>query len=126
MVEVENNTTTLTDEFISHRLGLIPLTSNNVGNYKYTRECTCMESCASCSVELLLHVRGSESKTRDVTSRELISQNSDVQPVLQGITVFLDEVTSAGTDDAGILIVKLRKNQELKVRCIAKKVLLEV
>lgn len=45
--------------------------------------------------------------TREVTSNELISQHQGVFPVTDG--------------GPGISIIKLRKNQELKVRCIAKK-----
>lgn len=45
----------------------------------------------------------------DVTSRSLISQDEQVQPWLEN------------DEDNGILLVKLRKNQELRVRCIAKK-----
>ena len=37
LVEVENNTSVLPDEFIAHRLGLIPLASHTVENFKYTR-----------------------------------------------------------------------------------------
>eukprot|EP00158_Paraphelidium_tribonemae_P003325 Partr_v1_DN26042_c0_g1_i6_m486 putative RNA polymerase II len=109
LVEIENNTSVLPDEFLAHRLGLIPLTSHTVNNFKYTRECTCAQNCPECSIELTLNVTCTENHTREVTSRELISQDADVMAV------------TAGDTDAGILIAKMRKNQEIRVRCIAKK-----
>lgn len=68
-----------------------------------------MQYCPNCSVELTLHVRCTEDQTRDVTSNELRSTHEDVRPVLESAT------------SPAILIVKLRKNQEIKLRCIAKK-----
>lgn len=38
MVEVETNTTVLPDEFIAHRLGMVPLVSSNCDEaIRYTR-----------------------------------------------------------------------------------------
>jgi DNA-directed RNA polymerase alpha subunit len=37
LVEIEENTSCLTDEFLAHRLGLIPLKSVTVDQFKYTR-----------------------------------------------------------------------------------------
>lgn len=109
LVEIENNTTVLCDEFLCHRLGLVPLVSADVHKFKYTRDCSCMQYCPECSVELSLNVRCTDDSTLDVTTRSLISQHAEVGPFF------------ASDDDNGILLVKLRKNQELKVRCIAKK-----
>lgn len=40
IVEIESNTTVLPDEFISHRLGMIPLISSNCEEgIRYTRVC---------------------------------------------------------------------------------------
>ena len=88
-------------------MGLIPLLSSRVREFKYTRDCNCTQYCPSCSVELLLSVRCTGDQTRDVTSSELISNHDLVKPVHTG--------------NDGILIVKLRKGQEIKLRCIAKK-----
>lgn len=114
LVEVENNTSVLFDEFIVHRLGLIPLSSHDVERFQFTRDCTCTRNCPKCSVELMLNVKCTQDHTRIVTSQDIISQNKSVVPVSVGVPGLQE-------DNAGISIVKLRKNQEIRVRCVAKK-----
>ncbi|KAI7816993.1 DNA-directed RNA polymerase [Gamsiella multidivaricata] len=118
MVEIETNSTVLTDEYIAHRLGMIPLTSFDVDRIQYTRDCTCTLYCPNCSVELTLHVKVNVDyddmndptidKTKQVTSLDLVSSDESVKPV---------------SDDKAhpILIVKMRPGQELKLKCVAKK-----
>lgn len=112
LVELDNNTSVLTDEFVSHRLGLIPLTSSKVDKFNFTRDCSCTERCPLCSVELRLSVKCTDDVTREVTSNDLISTDPDVVPIDQAV---------GGEKDAAILIAKLRKGQEIKLKAIAKK-----
>ena len=41
LVEVRENTSALHDEFVAHRLGLIPLVSDMVDNFISSEECAC-------------------------------------------------------------------------------------
>jgi len=113
LVELEANSSVLIDEFISHRLGLIPLTSHKMEKFNYTRDCSCVEKCPHCSVEFRLSVTCTDERTRDVTSQDLFSQDPDVVPI--------DVVSEREESEHGILIVKLRKGQELKLKATAKK-----
>jgi len=119
LVEFENNTSVLHDEFIAHRLGLIPLTSSKMEKFNYTRDCSCVERCPNCSVQLSLHVKCTSDQTQDVTSTDLFTQDPDVAPVHAQSSP--DDSEPDIVHSSGILIVKLRKGQELKLTAIAKK-----
>ncbi|KAJ4497127.1 insert subdomain of RNA polymerase alpha subunit [Lentinula lateritia] len=129
LVEIEANTTVLPDEFIAHRLGMVPLVSTNCdGAMRYTRDCNCLENCAYCSIVLSLNVQCNDSVAMHITSDQL-----EIQPHPNEGTEEAGEErvrrsenfgTPVGKNDPDadpILICKIRKGQELKLRCIAKK-----
>ncbi|KAG5439607.1 hypothetical protein PCANB_002184 [Pneumocystis canis] len=112
LVEVEMNTSVLADEFITHRLGMIPLDSTNVDDkLVYTRDCDCDQYCSKCSVQLTLYAKCTGDGTMDVYSKDLVVEHN----ATIGTPVIDDP------DGKGILICKLRKAQELRLKCIAKK-----
>ncbi|KAL8195235.1 hypothetical protein R6Q57_025638 [Mikania cordata] len=121
LVEIEVNSSVLNDEFIAHRLGLIPLTSERAMSMRFSRDCDACDGdgqCEFCSVEFHLRAKCINDQTLDVTSKDLYSSDHTVVPV-----DFSD--SGAGyenpDDQRGITIVKLRKGQELRLRAIARK-----
>jgi DNA-directed RNA polymerase II subunit RPB3 len=114
LVEVEENTSVLADEFIAHRLGLTPLVSKDVDRLMYSRDCECEQYCELCSVKLTLHAKCNTEEVMKVYARDLVVDNMRQNATL-GNPVITDP------NGYGPLIAKLRLGQELKITCIAKK-----
>lgn len=130
LVEFSENSTVLNDEYIAHRLGLIPLRyqppeSPNAIDcsevFTYHRDCVCHEHCNRCSVEFELDATYAATGDEDVlapltvTSRDLISNNESVQPAH-----FLSSEEADNAQDEGIAIVKMTSGQKLKLKAIAR------
>lgn len=115
LVEIEKNTSVLPDEFLAHRLGMVPLSSKNCDqDVQYTRDCDCENHCAHCSVTLLLHARCASEDVMHVYARDLMVSDDRANEWV-GDPVITDP------EGKGTLICKLRRGQELKMTCIAKK-----
>ncbi|KAA8569200.1 hypothetical protein EYC84_000869 [Monilinia fructicola] len=113
-VQIEANTSVLADEFIAHRLGLVPLNSKNCDDVIYTRDCDCDGNCELCSVTLTLHARCTGDEIMKVYARDLV-----VDP--QRANKWVGNPVITDPDGLGPVIAKLRKGQELRMKCIALK-----
>ncbi|KAK9837884.1 hypothetical protein WJX74_007190 [Apatococcus lobatus] len=117
LVEIEVNTTVLNDEFIAHRLGLIPLVSQRVWDFTGAYDTNDDDENALMDIVFQMDVKCTGDDTLDVTSNDLQLDPSfpDIHPVAY----------STGPQDAqaekGVLLVKLRKGQHLKLKAIARK-----
>lgn len=134
LVEFHDNSTVLNDEYIAHRLGLIPIryqAQNSLkggdcnGAFLPHQECVCYERCPRCSVEFELEVdydkenakrpEGERDMPITVTSRDLLSNNPQVMPAH-----FLSEEEADEAHDEGISIVKMGPGQKLKLKAVAR------
>lgn len=77
IVEIKENTSALHDEFLAHRLGLIPLVSVDIDNFSYHINCDCMYgNCQKCSVKFDLTVNNKKDDIYEVTSTDIFPQDS--------------------------------------------------
>lgn len=85
LVEIAENSSVLNDEFIAHRLGLIPLISEDALHMKYSRDCDACDGdgpCPYCAVEFTLHVKNTNSEAYiPVSSKDLRSSSERCVPV---------------------------------------------
>ena len=82
-INVYDNTSSLYDEILASRIGLIPLTAD-LNSLKLPEECWCGgEGCPSCQVSLTLTAEG----PKMVYSRDLFSTDPSIQPSFPDIPI---------------------------------------
>ena len=127
LVEFEDNSSVLVDEFIAHRLGLIPLRSKiPMESWNYNHECDCGDYCDKCSVKITLDcdfnvlIQKYPAHRQDVAIT-ITSQDLVVHSDLVSVVHFSNEEDQQKSHDDGIAIVKLGPGQKIKLEAIAKK-----
>mmetsp|Transcript_137541 Transcript_137541/g.343189 ORF Transcript_137541/g.343189 Transcript_137541/m.343189 type:complete len:364 (-) Transcript_137541:56-1147(-) len=138
IVNIIDNETVIFDEFLAHRMGLLPLTSHYVGDippdfgpsrgFNEYKDCNCFDGCGYCTCEFELDVVNPENKIMNVThfditetkkyKREGWTEEQEVKPL-----PFRDETVDEIEDrrENGVLIAKLKKDQHLRMICQARK-----
>lgn len=109
IVYIIDNTTVLNDEFVSHRLGLIPLNSTDHPRINFSRDCGCITDegfCPMCAIEFRLDKVCTE-ENMEVTSRDLVSRSTEF-PTVRPVDSLVEE---EGQPSSGIRIAKMRKGQ---------------
>jgi hypothetical protein len=88
--------------------------SKDVDKILYSRDCDCEQYCDICSVRLTLHAKCTSDEIMKVYASDLMIDSARPNEQI-GKPVITDP------EGLGPLIAKLRKDQELKLTCIAKK-----
>ncbi len=97
-VSIVRNDSTLFDEVLSHRLGLVPL-ETDIEAFELASECDCEDGCPSCSVSLVLKEKG----PKVVYSGDLTSAHEAVKPVYDTIP-----------------LLRLKEGEEVELEAVAK------
>ncbi|VVB60289.1 DNA-directed RNA polymerase subunit D [uncultured archaeon] len=98
-VEIKKNTSTMYNETLAHRIGLIPLTFKP-GDYVETEKCKCESAgCDKCTVKLVLKAMGPAS----IYASNIASTDDSVKPA-----------------SGDILITKLAEDQEIEFEATAR------
>jgi len=138
IVNMEENDTVLFDEFLAHRMGLLPLSSHGVGDippddgFVEFKDCGCFDGCSRCTREFRIDVSNTEDKVKTITHFDIeqehpLSKKYERQDWPQYKQVrccpFRDPTLDEEADrrENGIIIAKMKRDQSLKMICHARK-----
>ncbi|ETW18638.1 hypothetical protein PFAG_02478 [Plasmodium falciparum Santa Lucia] len=116
VVNVYENTSAFHDEFIAHRLGLIPIDSRNVNNYEFREKCKCKETCSKCTIQYIIEVKCNHSNKIDVSHYDIESLEHE-----PNVPMPIPHGNKNSVSENAIPIVTLSKNQTLHMKLIATK-----
>ncbi|GAW80293.1 DNA-directed RNA polymerase II [Plasmodium gonderi] len=118
VVNVYENTSPFHDEFLAHRLGLIPIDSRNVKNYEFREKCKCKETCSKCTIQYVIQVKCNNAHKIDISHYDI--ESVDHEPNIPMPTPYQNRKNKM-EENSAIPIVTLSKNQTLHVKLIATK-----
>jgi DNA-directed RNA polymerase II subunit RPB3 len=136
-ITIEENTSPLFDEFIAHRMGLLPLVCTSLSNMEPRYRCKCNLGCNNCTRNLSLNVFNNTESPLNVTTNDLIADSSpqhggdyqnetypvhsdfNLQILSNNGTTPLTEAEKLGLKP--IVIAKLAPGQTLRMTCVATK-----
>lgn len=123
LVTVKENSSPLHDEYIAHRLGLIPLVSTRIESFNTSDDCVCEDYCTSCSVkfELKEECPASGSESMIVTSMQLKNMDESDQNCVSVEPVHFSGDFAKNDSSQGIVIIKLAPGQKIHMELLAKK-----
>lgn len=119
-ITIEENTSPLFDEFIAHRMGLIPIICTSLENLEPRYRCKCGIGCSKCNRTLSLNVFNSTDSPLNVTTNDLLGGSADTYPVHsdRNPNSTLPQLKSHLQP---IVIAKLAPGQTLRMNCVATK-----
>ena len=112
-IEMEKNNSLMNDEYLAHRIGLIPfLFRENEKNFRNTEDCSCIGGCKRCTIYLKLEKENNEKELMNVYSSDFLQEPNEYYKV---------EPISIEKYPKGILLCKLDKGESISLRGILKK-----
>lgn len=108
-IELKKNNTIMNDEYLAHRIGLIPFTFvENEDNFRNQEDCNCINGCEKCHLYFLLEKENNTNELLPVYSSDFqleSNKNYNIKPV------------EYKNFKNGILICYLDKNESISLRC---------
>jgi len=137
-VNIIENDSVLFDEFLAHRMGLLPLTSHYVGDippdfdkgrgFKEYKDCNCFDGCGYCTAQFELDVTNTDDKVLTITHHDIVEskkytrdnwgEEKEIKPLPFRNPNIPEEEDKK---ENGVIICKLKKDQRLRMICQARK-----
>ncbi len=122
-VTINTNTSPLHDEYIAHRLGLIPLGTDRIDEFNFRFDCDlCDGECDKCAVEFKLTMSGGEHSPIVVTSQSINRKTTRIDGELpNSVNPVHDSGNPSDGDSRGIVIARLAPGQCIDMDMVARK-----